>query len=86
MHALVDALDRHGLGRDLDALRLEQDLAGELRDFGRHGGGEQQRLPLVGQHRHDLAHVVDEAHVEHAVGFVEDQKFGVAQIDMALIA
>ena len=27
------------------------------------------------QHRDDLADVVDEAHVEHAVGFVEDEDF-----------
>ena len=34
---------------------------------------EEQRLTLLRQHLHDAPHVVDEAHVEHAVGFVEDE-------------
>ena len=33
----------------------------------------------------DLADVVDEAHVEHAVGFVEHQHLDAAQVDVALV-
>ena len=44
-------------------------------DFRRHGGGEEQRL--AGE-RHQFADPLDvgnEAHIEHAVGFVDDQEF-----------
>ena len=41
----------------------------------RHGGGEHQRLPVRRQLGDDFADVVDETHVEHAVGFVEHEAF-----------
>ena len=34
----------------------------------------------------DLPHVVDEAHVEHAVGLVEDEDRDLVEPDMALVA
>ena len=37
------------------------------------------------QMRHDLAHVADEAHVQHAVGFVHDQYRHSVQPDMLLL-
>ena len=64
---------------------LEQDLAGELRNLGRHGRRKELCLPLIRQHRHDLTHVADEAHVEHAVGLVDDEVFALAQIGAALL-
>ena len=33
----------------------------------------------------DFAHILDEAHVEHAVGFVEHQELGVMQLHRALV-
>ena len=42
-------------------------------DRRRHRRREEQRLALRRQRRDDLAHVVDEAHVEHAVGLVEHE-------------
>ena len=50
-----------------------QHRVGELGDLPRHGGREEQRLPLGRQLADDAADVVDEAHVEHAVGFVEHE-------------
>ena len=50
-----------------------QHLPGQLGDVLRHGGREQQRLPLRRQLGDDFADVVDEAHVEHAVGLVEHE-------------
>ncbi len=47
--------------------------ARELGDFLGHGRGEQQGLPLGRQLGDDFPDVVDEAHVEHAVGFVEHE-------------
>ena len=61
--------------RDLDPHRIVQELLGDAPDFRRHGGGEEQRL--AGE-RHELADALDvgnEAHVEHAVGFVDHQQF-----------
>ena len=62
-------------GRETSTLhRIVQELLGDAPDFRRHGGGEEQRLP---GERHELADALDvgdEAHVEHAVGFVDDQK------------
>ena len=51
-----------------------QELLGDALDFRRHGRGEEQRL--AGE-RHQLADALDvgnEAHVEHAVGFVDDEQ------------
>ena len=41
---------------------------------------------LLRQARDDLAHVVDEAHVEHAVGLVEHEDRDLVEPDMALVA
>ena len=51
----------------------------ELGDGARHRGGEQQRLPFRGKLGDDLADVVDKAHVEHPVGFIEHEKFDLAE-------
>ena len=45
----------------------------------RHGRGKHQRLPLSRQLGDDFADVLDEAHVEHAIGFVEHEKLDVAK-------
>jgi hypothetical protein len=83
--ALVDLLDRAALRRDLDALGVLQDLGRELCHVRRHGGGEQQCLALLGDRRHDAAHVLDEAHVEHAIGFVEHEEADMSETGMALL-
>jgi hypothetical protein len=51
---------------------LEQRL-GELADLVGEGGREKQVLPDRRQQRDDALDVRHEAHVEHAVGFVQDQ-------------
>ncbi|KKW30390.1 MAG: hypothetical protein UY75_C0034G0010, partial [Parcubacteria group bacterium GW2011_GWC2_52_8c] len=48
-------------------------------------GREQQVLALRRQQAEDAADVVDEAHVEHAVGLVEHQDFDRAQVDGSLL-
>ena len=52
-----------------------QEGFGDAADFRRHRRGEEQRLA---RERHQLADAFDvgnEAHVQHAVGFVDDQQF-----------
>ncbi len=76
MDVLFDAIDGNRLRRDFDALGLKQDLTGELCDFLRHRRGEQQGLTLFRKGRDDFPYIGDESHVEHAIGFVENQIFG----------
>ena len=40
---------------------------------------------LIGSLRDDFADVVDEAHVEHAVGFVEHEEFDLAELAAPLL-
>ena len=70
----VEADRRHG-----DPDRIAQHLPGEFGDGARHGGREEQGLPLCGQLRHDGADVVDEPHIEHAVGFIEHEVLDAAE-------
>ena len=77
---LLDALDGGGCRRHRDPNRIAQHVAGEIGDLLRHGGREEQRLPLARQLADDAADVVDEAHVEHAVGFVEHEDFDAIEV------
>ena len=58
----------------------------QLLHLRRHGGGKEQRLPLFfrRQQRHDAAHIVNKAHVQHAIGFVQHKNFQLIQLDEAL--
>lgn len=84
----VDALfDRLGSGvaaRDFDQRGLIQQAVGQRANIIRERRREQQVLALGRQDVEDLADVVDEAHVQHAVGFVQHQQFDVRQINGAL--
>ncbi len=85
-HALFDALDRGVRRRHFDAFRVVQQLAGEVGDVFGEGRREQQVLTFGRQAREDFLHVVHKTHVEHAVGFVEDEDFNVRQVNAALAA
>jgi hypothetical protein len=67
----------------LDACRVLQELVGQLLDFRRHGGREEQRLPGERDELDDPLDVGNEAHVEHPVGFVDDQKFDAGHQQLA---
>ena len=55
--------------------RVAKDGVGEPLDLPRHRRREEEGLPLRGELVDDPADVVDEAHVEHPVGLVEDERF-----------
>ena len=78
--ALLDALHGRGDRGHRDAGGVAQHRVGELGDVLRHGGREEQRLPLDRQLGDDFADVVDEAHVEHAVGFVEHEELDLVEL------
>ncbi|VVO12005.1 hypothetical protein PS704_03523 [Pseudomonas fluorescens] len=82
--ALLDALDRGVRRRDFDAFRVVQQFAGEVGDVLGERRRKQQVLTFARQTGQDLFHVMDEAHVEHAVSFVQHEDFHVGQIDAAL--
>ncbi len=84
-HPLLDAVDRDNLRRHFDAHRLTQHVGREPCDILRHGRGKQERLPLPRQPGDDLAHIMDETHVEHAVGFVQHEMLHIVQPRMALL-
>ena len=84
-HRLPDRVDRRGRRIDADVDRIGEPLVGQLANGGRNGGGKQQRLPPRGHLGHDPPQVVDKAHVEHAVAFVENEDFHVRQVDKALL-
>ena len=78
----ISALDCRRPG-DLDRLRLVEELGRQFLDRRRHGRREQQGLPRLGQFRADFLDVGDEAHVEHAVGFVDHQQIAAVEHDLA---
>ena len=59
---------------ELHFLRVAQELLAQLDDAFGVRRREQQRLPLFRALLHDRRDVVEETHVEHAVGFVEHQR------------
>ena len=65
---------------DLDLLRILQNVVRQRADLGRHGGREHHNLTLLGQVFIDLHNVVMEAHIEHAIGLVEDEEGGAREV------
>ncbi len=82
---LVDLVDRHGDLADLDADRVVQGVAHGFEDAARHGRREEQVLALVGQLADDALDVGPEAHVEHAVGFVEHEDLDLGEREVAAL-
>ncbi len=70
---LLHLVGRLARRRDGHLDRILQEVGGQIGDRFRHGGREKQRLALVRDHLGDLAQVMDEAEVQHLVGFVEHQ-------------
>jgi hypothetical protein len=83
-HLLLDAICGHFLRTHVHRQRIVQHVGHNVVDRIGHGGAEQQVLPLVRHHANDALDVVNEAHVEHAVGLVEDEVLDIAEVDVAL--
>ena len=76
----------HRAGRaDLDALRIAQGPAGQIRDFRRQGGGEKEGLTVLRALGDDALHRREETDVEHAIDLVEDEDFDVVEFERALL-
>ena len=85
MDDLGDALHRGVARGDLYALRILEQAVGKLADLVAESGREQQALLFLGHQRQHFLYIVDEAHVQHAVGFIEHQDLHLAQIQHALL-
>ena len=84
VHLLRDELGGLVAARDLDQHRSVQQAVGDRLDLVAEGRREEQALLLLRQHREHLLDVVDEAHVEHAIGLVEDEDLDVREVERAL--
>src|SRR5215472_2047987 len=62
-------------GTESEADRVSGVVADELGDRAFHGGGEAQSLAVFRQNRDDAANRREKTHIEHAIGFVEDERF-----------
>lgn len=79
----VDGLFHIGTGTANDSHRDEdvvvEELSSQLLNLGRERDGEHQRLAFfLGPHRFVVHHLLDrrhEAHIEHAIGFIQYHKF-----------
>ena len=64
---------------------IVQEGFGDAADFGRHRRGEEQGLPGERDQLADALDVGNEAHVQHAVGFVDDQQFDAGEQQAAAL-
>ena len=80
---LFDEVHRDFFGLHADDERVVQERFCQLLDRLGHGSREEQGLARIRRSGHDEVDVIDEAHVQHFVGFVEDDGRDVAQIDGA---
>ena len=78
---LLDLLDRTRGRRDRDLDRFFEHALRKVCDLIRDRRGEQQRLALGRELLYDALDVREKAHVEHAVGLVEDEGLDLVQFD-----
>ena len=81
MHALFDLVGRTARRVCLNADRVGQIGAGQFLHQLRHGGRKQQGLARARQRARNPAQRVDKADVQHLVGLVQNQIFGLGQVD-----
>lgn len=82
---LLNTLGRREFSTHRDGLGSLEDRFGKSIHFRRNRRREEKRLTCLGCLAHNLVQLLREAHVEHAVRFVEDQELDVAQVDGALL-
>ena len=81
---LHDGVDRGRNRGHGNVDRIGEQGVGQTGDLVRHGGGKQQALPPGGKLGNHFLDIVDEPHVQHTVGFVQDENFQIFEMDVAL--
>ena len=83
---LMDALDGRALRRHLHPHWVRaQNRRGKLGDVIGHSRTEEQVLPVLRKQRHHLTDIMNETHVEHAVGLVEHEELQRLQRNRLLV-
>jgi hypothetical protein len=59
---------------DFNQLRVVHELAGQSFDFTRKRSGKEQCLTLTGEKSDNLADGWNKAHIEHSIGFIQNEK------------
>ena len=83
--ALLDGWNRERLLLDGDGGRIAGVVFDEAADARLEGGAEENRLALLRHGSHEAVDVVAEAHVEHFIGFVEDEGLEAVELDQAAL-
>jgi len=82
---VFNGFGRGAAGADFDGLGVPHGPFDKALDLGRHGGGEEGGEALAGAAIDNFADIGQETHVEHAIGFVEDEVFDAVEDDVALL-
>ena len=82
---LAERLNRSGLRGELYAYRIAENLAHEAGDLRRQRCREEERLALRRHLRDNAPNVGEKSHVEHAVGFVEDEHLDIVEPRSSLL-
>ena len=83
VHIEIDAIGRLGDGADFNAHGIAHVIRDQVLHRAFDGGGEEQGLPVAGDRFHDALHRGEKTHVQHAVGFVQNQHAHRTEIDEA---
>ena len=70
---------------DGDTLGVVQGGRSQFFDFLRESSRKKHGLPFGGDVLENALYVRQEAHVEHAVGLIQDKDFNIVQVGMALL-
>ena len=81
---MLDCVLRRAAQADLDGLRISHCPLDERFNLRRDGGGKERGVPVAGASVEDAAHVRQEPHVEHPIGFVQHKKLDAVQLAGAL--
>ena len=85
VNELFDGVGGVGATPDFNGFRIVLKIVGELLDVAREGGGEKKGLAiLLGKIPNDPSDVGEKAHVEHAIGLVENEELEARKICAAL--
>ena len=82
---LGDALDRRFAGINGDLHRIMQQFLGQLGNHRGHRRREKQRVAFGREFGNHPTHRGNKSHVEHAVGFVENEQFDAVEVHLALL-
>ena len=83
--ALLDGRNRERLLLDGDGGSIARVVFDEAADARLEGGAEENRLALLRHGSHEAVDVVAEAHVEHFIGFVEDEGLEAVELDQTAL-